>query len=62
MGCLLHIYTGLKLRFQFRTVNVNEGNSLEHFSCIKYLRLHRQLEALQRAGYSAEFSRYYVNS
>ncbi|KYN08524.1 hypothetical protein ALC62_00508 [Cyphomyrmex costatus] len=49
---------------QFRN-DVNERNGLEYFGCIKYFRLHRQLEALQRVlsvEYLSEFSGYYVNS
>lgn len=47
-------------------MNVNERNSLEYFSSIKYFRLHRQLEALtsnelESLDYPTEFTRYYVN-
>lgn len=54
MRIMWDVYMGFNCAVSSEAMNVNEGNSLVYFDCIKYFRLHRQLEALQQpSGLSA---------
>lgn len=47
MRIMLDVYMGFNCAVSSEAMNVNEGNGLVYFDCIKYFRLHRQLEVPQ---------------